>query len=89
MLLGPKVQSKPPDPGTELSTSAMVRPSKEKADHLLADMAVERIKVRKARARVSEDLGRERLLGPEKSPSEAKPLKEGTSLMITYKPSVI
>ena len=47
------------------------------------------MKVRKPKASMSESEGRERRLGPENRPSEAKPLNEGTSLMIVYKPSVI
>ena len=89
MLLVPNVQSKPPDPGTEFATSAMVISAKVRALHLLADMALDRMKVRKPKARFSESLGSERLLGPENSPDEAKPLKEGTSLMTSDKPSVI
>ena len=82
MLLAPNVQPKPPDPETELATSAIVRSPRVTALHLLADMALDRMKVRKPRARISESAGRERLLGPENCPEDAKPLKDGTSLMM-------
>ena len=52
------------------------------ACQLFADIALERMKVRRPRARLLEEDGRERALGPENRPCEAKPLKEGTSLMI-------
>ena len=45
-------------------------------------MALVRMKVRKPSARLSESVGSERLLGPENSPEDAKPLKDGTSLMM-------
>lgn len=86
MLFEPNVQAYPPDPGTELATSAMVRSPRVVALHLFADMALDRIKVRKPRARMSESVGSERLLGPENCPDDAKPLKEGTSLMMMDRP---
>ncbi len=76
------MQSKPLDSGTELSTSAMVRSSWATALHLLADIALDRMKVRRPRARMSESAGSERLLGPENCPDDANPLKDGTSLMM-------
>lgn len=82
MLLASNVQPKPPEPGTELATSAMVRSSRVRALHLLADMALVKMKVRSPKARMSESAGSERLLGPENCPEDAKPLNDGTSLMM-------
>lgn len=86
MLLESNVQSQPL---TGLAMSAMILSSRKTAWKLLAVIAVVMMKVRKPKASISESEGRERRLGPENCPLEAKPLNEGTSLMIVYKPSVI